>query len=303
MEYTYAEWILFNAAVAVLLLLDLLVFNRKAHEIKTKEALGWSAFWIALALAFNYWIYLTHGAEAGTTFLTAYLVEKSLSVDNLFVFLLIFAYFKTPVAYEHKVLFWGVLGAIFFRILFIFGGIALLQHLSWMVYVFGAILIWAGFRILYSKDEDIHPEKNPVIHFFRKFVRVTPDYVEDRFFVNRAVTPLFLVLIMIETTDIVFAIDSIPAVLAITRDPFIVYTSNISAILGLRALFFALSRVMKLFHYLHYGLSLILVFIGCKLLLEGVYKVPTLYTLSFIGVVLSISVIASLLYPEKTKHL
>lgn len=295
MTYTWISWTIFNAAIFVLLLLDLFVFHRKAHSIKLKEALLWSLFWIALALGFNVWIWYAAGPEDGLNFLTSYLIEKALSVDNLFVFLMIFSYFKTPQKYQHKVLFWGILGAIVMRLIFIFGGIALINTFHWVLYIFGAFLIFTGLRMLFHEDKEVEPMHNPVIRLIRRFVPVTPDYVDGKFWVKGAVTPLFLVLVMVETTDVIFALDSIPAVLAITREPFIVYTSNICAILGLRALYFAMAHVTTLFHHLHYGLSAILVFIGVKMLIEEYYKIPIGVALGIVATVLATSIIASLL--------
>lgn len=295
MEYTWISWTFFNAAVAFLLFLDLAVFHRESHQIKMREALLLSLFWIGLALCFNGWIWAVSGPEDGLTFLTAYTIEKALSIDNLFVFLLIFSYFKTPAAYQHKVLFWGILGAIFFRIVFILGGIALLNHFHWVLYLFGGFLIYTGIRMLIHKDEEIEPEHNPMIRFVKRFLPVTKDYVNGYFWVKKSATPLFLVLIMIETTDIIFALDSIPAVLAITRDPFIAYTSNICAILGLRALYFALAHLADLFHHLHYALSAILAFIGAKMILADIYPIPIGWALGFVAAALTLSVISSLL--------
>jgi len=229
-----------------------------------------------LALLFALGVYSWYGPQSALEFLTGYLIEKSLSVDNIFVFVLIFSYFKVPSRYQHKVLSWGILGALVMRVLFIFAGIALLQRLHWIIYVFGALLILTGIKMATEKDKEIHPDKNPVLKLFRRLVPVTEDYHADRFFVKQvghyAATPLFIVLLVVETTDIIFAVDSIPAILGITMDPFIVYTSNVFAILGLRALYFALAGVMRLFHHLHYGLSAILVFVGAKMLLADIYK-------------------------------
>jgi len=241
--------------------------------------------------------------EKALQFVAGYLIELSLSVDNLFVFLLIFSYFKVPERYQHTVLFWGVLGALVMRALFIFAGIALLQRLHWIIYVFGALLILTGIKMAMEKDKEIHPDKNPVLKLFRRLVSVTEDYHADRFFVKQvghyAATPLFIVLLVVETTDIIFAVDSIPAILGITMDPFIVYTSNVFAILGLRALYFALAGVMRLFHYLHYGLSAILVFVGAKMLLADVYKLPVGVALGVIAGILLLAVIASVIRPHQ----
>jgi len=296
-------WIAFSLLVLAMLTLDLGVFHRRAHEVSIKEALGWSAMWIALALLFNLVIYFWRGPVAALEFLTGYLIEKSLSVDNIFVFLLIFSYFRVPSAYQHKVLFWGVLGALIMRGIFIAAGVTLIQKFHWVIYLFGAFLVLTGVKMAFEKDQEIHPERNPVLRLFRRFVPATTSYEQEKFFVKRGgrrfATPLFIVLLLVETTDIVFAVDSIPAILAITVDPFIVYTSNVFAILGLRALYFALAGVMRLFHYLHYGLSIILAFVGVKMLLADVYKIPVTMALAFVGSVLMVSVVVSLLRPHR----
>jgi len=296
-------WIGFNAFVVTMLALDLFVFHRKTHEIKVKEALLWSAFWIFLALLFNIGIYFYQGKQLALEFFAGYLIEKALSIDNLFVFILIFSYFKVPAKYQHKVLFWGILGALVMRAAFIAGGIALIKNFHGIIYVFGAFLIFTGIKMVMEKDKEIHPENNVILKLFRKVMPVTPDFVEGKFFVikdgRRFATPLFIVLLIVETTDLVFAVDSIPAVLAITHDPFIVYTSNVFAILGLRSLYFALAGTIHLFHYLHYGLSAILVFVGTKMLISDFYKVPIVVSLVVIASLLTASVVASLLDPKK----
>lgn len=296
-------WIIFNIFVLGMLFLDLAVFHRQAHEVKIKEALTWSAVWIALALAFNLYVYYTRGSQSAAEFLTAYVLEKSLSVDNLFVFIMIFSYFSVPQKYQHKVLFWGILGALVMRAFFIFAGITLLDRFHWIVYIFGAFLVYTGVKMAMHKGEELHPEKNPLVRLARKYLPFTEDPAGDgRFFLRTRdgirATPLFLVLIMVESTDLVFAVDSIPAVIAITRDPFIVYTSNVFAILGLRALYFALAGIMSIFHYLHYGLSVLLCYVGIKMLASGFYKVPTLVSLGIIFLILSVSIIASLKFPK-----
>lgn len=295
-------WIGFNVFVLAMLALDLGVFHRKAHVIRIKEALAWSVSWIALALLFNVGVYYLRGPQTGLEFLTGYLLEKSLSVDNIFVFLLIFSYFKVPALYQHKVLFWGILGALIMRAIFIAAGVTLIQQFHWIIYVFGAFLVFTGIKMAMQKDKEIHPEKNPVLKLFRRIMPVTQEYEESKFFVRRAgrvlATPLFVVLLVVETTDVVFAVDSIPAILAITHDPFIVYTSNVFAILGLRALYFALAGIMQLFHYLHYGLSAILVFVGVKMLIADIYKIPIGIALAVIAGILLFSVIASLMRPD-----
>jgi len=301
MAYHLLPWILFNIFIVCMLAIDLF-FHRKNRVISIREAVGWTLFWIVIALLFNLYIYYDRGPDDALKFLTGYLIEKSLSVDNLFVFLLIFKYFHTPPSSLHKVLFWGVLGAILLRALFIWLGIVLIANFSWMVYVFGVFLVYTGIRLWMEKDKKIHPENNPLIKIFRYLFRFTKDYEEDKFFVRKSgqyfATPLFVVLLSIETTDVLFAIDSIPAILAITYDPFLVYTSNIFAILGLRSLFFVLSHVMTLFHYLHYGLSLILIFIGTKMIIIDVFKIPTVAALGFVFLVLIASVLLSLIFPE-----
>ena len=298
-------WIGFTVFVLAMLALDLGVFHRKSHTVGMKEALAWSGAWIALALLFNAGIWHWQGHVKGLEFLTGYVVELSLSVDNLFVFLLIFSYFKVPAQYQHKVLFWGIIGALVMRAVFIGAGIALLDKFHWIIYIFGAVLVVSGLKMAFEKDKEVHPEKNPVLRLFRHFMPVTAEYEGGSFFVMkdkvRMATPLFIVLLMLETTDLVFAVDSVPAVLAITTDPFIVYTSNVFAILGLRSMFFALAGVMKLFHYLHYGLAAVLVFVGGKMLLAGFYKIPTLTSLLVIIGLLALAVVASLLHVRRQR--
>jgi tellurite resistance protein TerC len=303
MENTLTFWILFNAFVLLMLGLDLFVFHRNAHEVKIKEALLTSLFWIALALGFNVLVYFWQGERPAMEFLTGYLIEKSLSVDNLFVFILIFNYFKVPPRYQHNLLFWGVLGALVLRAVFILVGVALIAKFHFLIYLMGAFLVYTGIKMAFSRDNDVDPEQNPLVKFARRHMRLTKDAVGGKFFVKQHgklyATPLFLVLLMIESTDVVFAADSIPAILAISKDPFIVYTSNVFALLGLRALYFALAGIMQLFHYLHYGLSLILAFIGVKLLLSDLYHIDMRYALLAVGGILAVSIIASLLFPRK----
>ncbi|MBC6605190.1 TerC family protein [Hymenobacter sp. BT188] len=307
MENTPAFWVGFNIFVLAMLMLDLLVFNRKAHVVKMREALGWSAFWIALSLCFNYLVYRTMGEQAGLEFLTGYLIEKSLSVDNLFVFLLIFSYFKVPQQYQHKILFWGIIGALVLRAIFILVGAALLAKFHFLLYVLGAFLIYTGIKMATSGSEpEIDPDNNPVVKFLSRYMPITSKIEDGRFFVRKEnllfATPLFVVLVMVETTDVVFAADSIPAILAVSRDTFIVYTSNVFALLGLRALYFALEGLMRLFHYLHYGLSLILIFIGFKLLITDYFHIPMAISLGVVGFILVISVIISLVLPKEEKE-
>jgi len=300
-------WVVFNIFVLAMLAIDLGVFHRKAHEIKTKEALIWSAIWITLALLFNLGIYFWRGPQTALEFLTGYLIEKSLSVDNIFIFLLIFSYFRVPALYQHKVLFWGILGALVMRAIFIAAGVTLIQKFHWLIYIFGGFLILTGIKMALEKEKKIHPERNPVLRLFRRFVPVTSDYEGDKFLVKREgryfATPLFITLLIVETTDVIFAIDSIPAILAITLDPFIVYTSNVFAILGLRSLYFALAGIMQLFHYLHYGLSAILVFVGAKMLLAYIYKIPVDIALGVVAGFLLISVIASIIRPREAESI
>jgi tellurite resistance protein TerC len=313
MDTQLLVWIAFNIFVIVMLVVDLKVFHREAHEISVKEALIWSAIWIALALGFDVIIYFWHGSEAALQFLTGYLIEKSLSMDNLFVFIMIFAYFAVAPRYQHNVLFWGILGALIMRAIFIAAGITLIAKFQWLILVFGAFLIYTGFKLGFQRDEKIDPEKNPVLKLVRRFIPITDHYDGQKFFVRYGgklmATPLFVVLIVIETTDVIFAIDSIPAILAITTDPFIVYTSNVFAILGLRALYFALAGVMRMFYYLHYGLSLILIFVGVKMILSKADMLPLVnlheihipagVALGVVGGILIISIIASVIWPPK----
>ncbi len=298
-------WIVFGVLVVVMLSLDLGVFHREAHVIKLREALVWSGIWIGLSLLFNLGIYIYLGSEPAILFLTAYIIEKSLSVDNIFVFLLIFTYFSVPRIHQHRVLFWGILAALVLRAVFIAAGITLVQKFEWIIYIFGAFLIYTGFKMALRKDEQIHPEKNPVLRAFRRFFSVTDQYDGSRFFVMKAgryvATPLFVVLLVVETSDLIFAVDSIPAVLGITYDPFIVYTSNVLAILGLRALYFALAGIMELFHYLHYGLSFILAFVGFKMLISHVYHIPTVLALGVISVTIAVCIVASVLHPRQAE--
>lgn len=292
-------WVGFNAFVLVMLALDLGVFTRHDHVITFKEAIRRSVIWIGLALAFAGGVYLWRGHEVGLQFLTGYLIEESLSVDNLFVMLMIFTYFRVPAPYQHKVLFWGILGALVLRAIFIISGVALIDKFHWMIYLFGALLIFTGIKMALEKDKELHPEQNPVLKLFRRLMPVTKDYVGGKFFVlqdgKRWATPLMVVLVLIETTDLIFAVDSVPAILSVSRDPFIVYTSNVFAILGLRSLYFALAGMMHRFHYLHYGLAVILVFVGGKMLLTEVFHVPIAVALGVVLGVLALSMVASLL--------
>jgi len=291
-------WILFNAFVLLMLALDLGVFHRKAHDVSVKEAMTWTFIWVFLALVFNTIIYYWRGQQQALEFFTGYLVEKALSIDNIFVFIMIFGYFRIPSKYQHKVLFWGILGALIMRVIFIFAGVALIEKFHFTIYLFGALLIYTGYKMFYHNNATIEPDKNPVIKVFKKFMPVTPQLQEDNFFVKldgkRFATPLFLVLILIETTDLIFAVDSIPAILAITQDQFIVYSSNVFAILGLRSLYFALAGVVHRFWLLSYGLAVVLVFVGLKMLLIDVYKIPIEWSLVFIATIITGSIILSL---------
>ena len=303
MEVTNTFWIGFNVFVLLMLALDLGVFNRKAHVVSVKEALIWSGIWVSLALVFNGLIYYWFGEHKAIEFLTGYVIEKSLSVDNIFVFVLIFSYFRIPPEYQHKVLFWGILGALVMRVIFIFAGVALIEKFHWTIYIFGVFLIYTGYKMFTEKDKKMDPEKNPVIRFFRRIMPVTDQLHGDKFFIRQNgknfATPLFLVLILVETTDVVFAVDSIPAILAITQDEFIVYTSNVFAILGLRSLYFALAHLINRFIYLSYGLAIILVFVGLKMVMVDFFKIPTFISLLFIGLVISGSVLLSFIKTER----
>jgi tellurite resistance protein TerC len=291
-------WAGFNLFVLGMLALDLGVFHRKAHAVSIREATVWSLVWVALALTFNAGIWGLAGSDKAVEFFTGYLIEKSLSVDNIFVFALIFNYFAVPARVQHRVLFWGVLGALVLRAVFILTGAALLAAFHWIIYLFGAFLIVTGLKMALHRDEEIHPEKNPLLRLVRRLVPVTGDYREGRFFVReegkRMATPLFLVLVLVESTDVVFAVDSIPAIFAVTLDPFIVYTSNVFAILGLRSLYFVLAGVMQKFVYLKLGLSAVLVFVGVKMVLADVYEIPSLVSLAVVAALLTISIVASL---------
>lgn len=294
-------WVGFIVFILAMLALDLGVFHRRAHEVSVREALAWSLVWITLALVFNAGIYHWFGRERALEFFTGYLIEKALSVDNLFVFLVLFTYFAVPGALRHRVLFWGILGALVMRAVFIVAGTALIAAFHWILYVFGAFLVFTGLKLLAARDEGIEPERNPVLRLIRRVLPSVPEYHGARFVVRRAgrwfATPLLAVLVMIEATDIVFALDSIPAVFAITRDPFIVFTSNIFAVLGLRALFFLLAGMLGRFRYLKVGLGLVLAFVGTKMLLIDLVRVPIALSLGVIALLLSLSVAASLLRP------
>lgn len=304
MEKEFLWFVLFNIFVILLLAVDLGVFHRAAHEVRIKEALVWSLVWISLAMAFNVFIYFWQGHDVALQFFTGYLIEKSLSVDNLFVFLLIFSYFKVPLRYQHKVLYWGILGALIMRGLLIAVGVTLIQQFHWIIYLFGIFLVFTGIKMAFQKEvAEIHPERNLAVRFFKNFIPVTAGYHEAKFFLTierkRYATLLFVVLLVVETTDLLFAVDSIPAIFAITTDPFIVYSSNVFAILGLRALYFALAGMMNLFHYLKLGLSVVLTFVGVKMLIENIYEIPIGIALGVVAGVLFLSVIASIIWPKE----
>jgi tellurite resistance protein TerC len=304
-------WIWFNVAVLAILALDLGVLHRKSSKVSLKEAAIWSGVWVALSLCFALAIYRTMGKESGLEFLTGYLIEYALSVDNIFVFVLIFSYFSVPEKYQHRVLFWGIIGALVLRGVMIVAGSALVTRFAWTLYIFGAFLVFTGIRMALQKDDAAYnAERDPVLRLARKLIPVTPDYRGDKFFVKEpdktgrmrfAATPLFIVLIIVDTTDIIFATDSIPAIFAVTRDPFIVYTSNICAVLGLRALYFLLASVVDKFVYLKLGLSLVLVFIGGKMLLEHFLHIPIIAALGVVGLVLGSAIFASVKWP-RTGH-
>lgn len=287
-----------------MLALDLGVFHRKAHVVTFRESLTWTIVWITLALVFNAGIWHFQGPEKALEFFTGYVIEKSLSVDNVFVFALLFGYFAVPPIYQHKVLFWGVLGALVMRAAMIALGVVLITKFSWIIYVFGAFLVLTGIKMVVKREGEIHPERNPVVRGFRKLMPVTSDFRGDRFFVfeqgRRCATPLFVVLLLVEVSDLIFAVDSIPAIFAVTTDPFIVYTSNVFAILGLRSLYFALAGVMAKFHYLKIGLGAVLVFVGIKMLLaHSPWKINTLFSLAVIAVILTVAVVFSILRPKR----
>lgn len=301
------EWLAFFGIIGFMLVLDLGVFHKKSHKVSIKESLAWTAVWICLAMMFNAWVYHSMGQQKGLEFLTGYVIEKSLSIDNIFVISLIFTYFRVPPQFQHRVLFWGVLGALFFRIIFIFAGVALIQKFNWMIYVFGAFLIFTGLKMLKGEEKTIEIEANPLIIFVKKFWKITPQFDGEKFRIKKDgvwyFTPLFLVLVMIETTDIIFAVDSIPAILAITPDPYIVFTSNVFAILGLRSLYFALNGIMEMFEYINYALSGILVFVGVKMIIAAWYHIPTIVSVSVIVGFLVSSIVASIYFPRKNTKL
>jgi tellurite resistance protein TerC len=294
-------WILFNLFVLGMLAVDLGLLQRPGHTVKFREALTWSLLWIGLAGAFAVLIYSRYGHTTAVEFVTGYVIELSLSVDNLFIFLLIFRYFRVAPEHQHKVLFWGIVGALVMRGIFIVVGIGLIQRFYWITYIFGALLVYSGIKLFRQHGVGIEPENNPVLRLFRHWVPMTENYEGGKFVVRRArlyATPLLAVLVLVETTDVLFATDSIPAVLAITLKPFIVYTSNVFAVLGLRSMYFLLAGMMELFHYLHYGLAAILIFVGTKMLVSNYYPIPTWIALGVVAGVLLVAVLASLLHPK-----
>ena len=296
-------WILFNLFVIVMLALDLGVFHRGGgHVVKVREAMLWSVAWITMAAIFALIVLFWHGRTPALEFVTGYVIELSLSIDNLFVFLLIFRFFKVSPEHQHRVLFWGIIGALVMRAIFIVVGVGLISRFAWITYIFGLLLLFSGIKLFLQKESEIHPEHNPVLKLVRKLIPVTKDYEGGKFFIRKPqlyATPLFIVLIVVETTDVAFAVDSIPAILAITLNAFIVYTSNVFAIMGLRSMYFALAGLMEMFRYLHYGLSLVLSFIGVKMLIHHYYQIPTHWALAAVAGILLISVLASLVHPAR----
>lgn len=306
MTHSLWLWAGFNALVLVLLALDLGVFHRHAHAVTIREATTWSIVWISLALLFNLGIYYFWGTQPALEFLTGYLIEKSLSVDNIFVFVLIFSYFNVPAEYQHRVLFWGVLGALVMRAILIVVGAALLARFHWIIYGFGAFLVFTGIKIAFQKEENLDPGANPVVALFKRTMPVTDRYHGERFFLTqngrRFATPLLMVLVLVETSDLIFAVDSIPAIFAVTTDTFLVYTSNVFAILGLRSLYFLLAGVVTMFRFLKLGLAVILTFVGVKMLIVEFYKIPIMLSLGVILGVLALSILASVWIPEEKIH-
>lgn len=301
-------WIIFNLIVVTMLIIDLKVIQKEVHAVSVKEAAGWSLFWIAVAMLFNLGIFFYLGHDKAMQFFTGYVIEKSLSVDNLFVFIMIFSYFNVPPKFQPRVLHWGILGALVMRFIIIFGGSALLNAFHWIFYVFGLLIIYTGVRMMMDHEKKLDPDKNFALKIFKKFMPVAVQNIDDKNFFVRVngklhATPLFVALVVVESSDLIFAVDSIPAIFAITTDPFIVYTSNVFAILGLRALYFLLSSIMPLFVYLKYGISIVLCYVGVKMLIMEVYKIPTLVSLLIILSILAGSVILSLLFGKKKPKL
>ena len=319
---TLLPWIAFTLFILCMLAIDLGLFHRTAHEVSVKEAGLWFAVWVTLAILFGGGMYFVEGPKAALEYFTGYLIEKALSVDNIFVFVVVLAYFRVPKNLQHRVLFWGVLGALVMRAGMIIGGTLLIQRFHWVIYVFGAFLVYTGIKMAFHSDEDIHPEGNPFIKVIQRFLPVTNRFHEDHFFVRSSLieaefpddekselkkfawtaTPLFIVLVVIETTDVVFALDSIPAIFGVTLDPFIVYTSNIFAILGLRSMYFFLAGIIDKFHLLKIGLSFVLFFIGVKMLISGFFHIPILVSLIVVAAVIAGSIVASLAFPRAAKE-
>lgn len=300
-------WVGFNIFIVFLLMLDLMVFNKKPHEVSIKEALIWSSIWISLAMCFNVVVYYWFGYDLALQYFTGYVIEKSLSVDNLFVFLLLFSFFKVPPQYQHKVLYWGILSALVMRGVLILLGAALVVKFHWILLVFGAFLVVTGIKMAFQKEEkEIHPERNLVVRMFKKIIPVTSGYHQEKFFITinkkRYATLLIIVLIVVETTDLLFAVDSIPAVFAVSTDSFIIYSSNVFAILGLRSLYFALAGMINMFYYLRHGLSVILTFIGLKMLVADIFPIPIGVALGVVGSVLVLAVIASMVRMKRLQH-
>lgn len=298
-------WGGFNALVIFMIAIDLGLFHRDDHEISVKEGLVWSGIWIVVALIFNLGVYYWKGSQVALEFLTGYAIERSLSIDNIFVFLMIFSYFKVPAKYQYKVLIWGILGALILRGIFILGGTLIISKFHWVLYIFGVFLILTGIKMAVGKDREVEPERNPMLRLLRKFLPITPEYRGGKFLVKENMklwgTPLLVVLVVVESTDVIFAVDSIPAIFAITLDPFIVYTSNVFAILGLRALYFAMAGLMKLFYYLKYALGIILAFVGVKMLIADLVDLPNLLALGIIALIFVVSIVLSILFPPKNK--
>ena len=301
MAHSWTWWIGFHVLILILIALDLGILHRKSHVISIREALLWSVGWIFISLLFNVVVYFQFGYDSALEFLTGYLIEKSLSVDNIFVFAIVFNYFSVSPKYQHKVLYWGIIGALVMRGALIALGTALISNFHWVIYIFGAFLVYTGIKMAVQKGVSVHPERNPVVNLAKKFMPISKEYHGNKFVVNiegkRYFTPLIVVLLVVEVTDLAFAVDSIPAIFAITHDAFIVYTSNVFAILGLRALYFALSGILELFHYLKYGLGMVLSFVGAKMLISEIYEIPILIALGVVAAILTVSIVASILMP------
>ena len=301
MAHSWTWWIGFHVLIFILVALDLGVLHKKSNVISIKAALLWSAGWIFISLLFNVVVYYWFGYDSALEFLTGYLIEKSLSVDNIFVFAIVFNYFGVPLRYQHKVLYWGIIGALIMRGALIALGTALISNFHWVIYIFGAFLVYTGIKMAIQKGVSVHPERNPIVNLAKKIMPISKDYDGNKFVVNidgkKFFTPLIVVLMVVEVTDLAFAVDSIPAIFAITHDSFIVYTSNVFAILGLRALYFALSGILELFHYLKYGLGMVLSFVGTKMLISEIYEIPILIALGVVAAILTISIVASILMP------